>query len=156
VSRERTDRQTDWLQYFAHSQEKIKFFARDWRRCQTTHLIFALVNDESVFYVTHAVLLVIGSWSWSPGASRETTFPSVPSTHRSHRPPHPYIFIPHDSIKPSFSANPSHRSLNSFSSSDWLHRFPGLFTDTSKHIRLFYFLVFFCFHLFSCWFRAVD
>jgi len=32
----------------------------------------------------------------------------------------------------------------------------GLFTDTYKHIRFFYFLVFFCFPLFSCCFRAVG
>jgi len=48
-------------------------------------------------------------------------------------------FIP--DLKPSFSANPSHRSLL-FLLQDWLHGlFPGLFTDTSEHIR-FYFLVF--------------
>jgi len=35
--------------------------------------------------------------------------------------------------------------------------FPRLFTVTSEHIRLFYFLVFFLFlHFFSCRFRAVD
>ena len=36
-------------------------------------------------------------------------------------------------LKPSFSANPSHRSLLH----DWLHGFPGLFTDISEDIRLF-------------------
>ena len=48
-----------------------------------------------------------------------------------------------------FSANPSHRSLP-FSLRDWLHGFPGLFTDTSEHIRFFYSLVF-LFSTFSCW-----
>ena len=43
-------------------------------------------------------------------------------------------------LKPSFSANPSRRSLPSVLQ-DWLHGFPGLFTNTSEHIR-FYFLVF--------------
>ena len=40
---------------------------------------------------------------------------------------------------------------------DSLYGFPRLFTATSEHIRLFYFLVFFLFlHFFSCRFRAVD
>ena len=38
------------------------------------------------------------------------------------------------------AANHSHRSLL-FLLPDWLHEFPGLFTDTSEHIR-FYFVVF--------------
>ena len=50
---------------------------------------------------------------------------------------------------PSFSTNPFHRSLPFLQ--DWLHRFPGLFTDTSVHIR-FYFLVL----IFSFWFGAED
>ena len=45
-------------------------------------------------------------------------------------------FIP--GLKPSFSADPSHRSLP-FLPQDWLHGFPGLFTDISEHIRLFTF-----------------
>ena len=60
-----------------------------------------------------------------------------------------HSFIP--GSKPSFSANPSHRSL-SFILHDWPHGFPGLFTDTSEHIRFY----FFCFRLLSGWFRAVD
>jgi len=47
-------------------------------------------------------------------------------------------FIP--DLKPSFSANPSHRSL-SFSSSGLTTWIPQTFTVTSEHIR-FYFLVF--------------
>ena len=40
---------------------------------------------------------------------------------------------------------------------DSLYGFPRLFTVTSEHIRLFYFLLFFLFlHIFSCRFRAVD
>ena len=42
----------------------------------------------------------------------------------------PHSFIP--GLKPSFPANPSHRSL-SFFLHNWLCRFPGLFTDTSEH-----------------------
>jgi len=38
---------------------------------------------------------------------------------------------------------------------DWLHRFPGLFTDTSQHICYLLFS-FFCFTLFSFWFHVVD
>ena len=38
---------------------------------------------------------------------------------------------------------------------DWLHRFPGRFTDTSEHIRFLLFS-FSAFHFFSCWFRALD
>jgi len=37
-------------------------------------------------------------------------------------------------LKPSFSANPSHRSL-SFSSSGWI---PQTFTATSEHIRFYF------------------
>ena len=50
-----------------------------------------------------------------------------------------HSFIP--GLKPSFSANSSHRSLP-FLLPDWLQGFPGLFTDTSEHNLLFYFLVF--------------
>ena len=41
----------------------------------------------------------------------------------------------------------SHRILP-FLLRDWLHGFLGLFTDTSKHIRFYFFLVF-CYSLFS-------
>ena len=49
-----------------------------------------------------------------------------------------HSFIP--DLKPSFSANPSHRSLSSSSSklTTWI---PKTFTVTSEHVR-FYFLVF--------------
>jgi len=54
------------------------------------------------------------------------------------------------------TTNPSHCSLP-FLLRDRLHRFSGLYTDTSELIRFFLlFLVFFCFPLFSCWSRAVD
>ena len=46
----------------------------------------------------------------------------------------PHSFIP--GLKPSFSPNPSHCSLP-FLLQDWLRGFPGLFTDTSEHIRFF-------------------
>ena len=59
-------------------------------------------------------------------------------------------------LKPSFSAQPSHCSP-SFSSSALTTRITrGLFTDACYHNVFFYFLVFFCFPLFSCWFRAVK
>jgi len=64
----------------------------------------------------------------------------------------PHSFIP--GLKPSFSVNPSHRSLPFFLQ-DWLHGFPRLFTVTSEHIPSFTFY-FFCLTLFSCRFRAVD
>ena len=51
---------------------------------------------------------------------------------------------PHSFIPASFSANSSHRSLP-FLLQDRLHGFPGLFTDTSEHIRFFYFVVLFLF-----------
>ena len=41
-------------------------------------------------------------------------------------------------LKPSFSANPSHRSLP-FLLPDWLYGFPGLFTATSEHVRFCFF-----------------
>jgi len=66
----------------------------------------------------------------------------------------PIPWQPHSSItglKPSFSANPFHRSLP-FLLQEWLHGFPGLFTDTSEHS----FLLWFFFSTFSCWFRAID
>ena len=62
--------------------------------------------------------------------------------------------LPHSFIsgwKPSFPANPSHRSL-SFLIQDWLHWFPRLFTVTSEDSR-FYLLVFL---FYTCWFRAVP
>jgi len=76
--------------------------------------------------------------------------PSGPSTHHSHHPSPLHSFTP--GLKLSFSANPSHRSLP-FLLLDWLHGFPGLFTDTSEHIRFFSPL--FLFSTVSC-FRAVD
>ena len=51
----------------------------------------------------------------------------------------PIPSLPHSVIpgsKPSFYADPSHRSLP-FLLQDWLHGFPRLFTDTSEHIRFF-------------------
>jgi len=47
-----------------------------------------------------------------------------------------HSFIP--GLKPSFSANPSHCSLP-FLYQNWLHGFPGLFADTSEHIRFLLF-----------------
>ena len=38
---------------------------------------------------------------------------------------------------PLTSSNPSHRSLP-FLLQDWLHGFPGLFTDTSQHTRFYF------------------
>ena len=61
----------------------------------------------------------------------------------------PHSFIP--GLKPSFSANLSHRSLPFL-----LPQIPGLFTAILLSISVLYFLVFFCFPLFNCWFRAVD
>ena len=63
-----------------------------------------------------------------------------------------HSFIP--DLKPSFSANPSLSSLP-FLLQGCLHGFPGLFTDTSEHIRFLLFS-FSVFPLISCWFRAVD
>ena len=57
----------------------------------------------------------------------------------------PHSFIP--GLKPSFFVNPSHRCLP-FLLPDWLHGFPGLFTDTSVHIRFLLFS-FFLFSTFS-------
>ena len=62
-------------------------------------------------------------------------------------PSRPHSFIP--GLKPSLSANLSHRSLP-FLLQNRLHRFPGLFTDTFEHTRFYFF------SLFSCWFRAAD
>jgi len=63
----------------------------------------------------------------------------------------PHSFIA--GLKPSVYANPFHRSLL-FLLQDRLHVFPGLFTDTSEHIRFTLFS--FLFSTFSCWFRALD
>jgi len=75
-------------------------------------------------------------------------------------PSHPHFFIP--GLKPSFSANPSHRSLPFLLLRDLFQGFPGLFIDTSEHIRFLQLKSgkqkknYFCFPLFGCWFRAVD
>ena len=84
-----------------------------------------LCNDDAVVMLLTFILIII-------------IIPSPP-------------FIP--GLKPSFSANPSRRSLP-FLLQDWLHGFPGLFLDTSEHIC---FLLFsFLFSTFTCWFHAVD
>ena len=62
------------------------------------------------------------------------------------------FFIP--GLKPSFSANPSHRSL-SFSSSALATWILQTFSVTSEQTH-FYFLVLYVSSLFSCRFRAVD
>ena len=64
--------------------------------------------------------------------------PLVPSTHHSHHPSPLHSSTP--GLKLSFSTNLSHHS-QPFLLLDWLHGFPGLFTDTSEHI-CFYSLVF--------------
>jgi len=57
---------------------------------------------------------------------------------------HPSLF--YSRLKPSFFANPTHRSLPFLRYYlSLLHGFPGLFTDTFEHIRFFTFLFFFCF-----------
>ena len=63
---------------------------------------------------------------------------AVKSTHHSHHPSPLHSFTP--GLKLSFSVNLSHHSLP-FLLLDWLHEFPGLFADTSEHIR-FHSLVF--------------
>ena len=91
---------------------------------------FFSVNHASISLIlTHLVLWV-------------TLLPSVPSTHHSHHPLPLQSFTP--GLKPSFSANPSHRSLLP---RDWLDVFRGLFTDISEHIR-FYLLFSFSFFTF--------
>ena len=72
-----------------------------------------------------------------------TIKPEVHNVIHSRDSPPPHSFIP--GLKPSFSANSSHRRSLAFILRDWLQRFPGLFTDTSEHIR-FYLLVFIFFH----------
>ena len=62
----------------------------------------------------------------------EWHFLPVPSTHHFHHPLPLHSSTP--GLKLSFSANPSHRSLP-FLLPERLHGFPGLFTDTSEHIR---------------------
>ena len=54
----------------------------------------------------------------------------------------PHSFIP--GLKPSFSANPSHRSLPFFFRTDYMNS-PRLFTVTSEHVPflLFSFFLFF-------------
>jgi len=57
---------------------------------------------------TYSALFAMGQQQRC-GLSLPVLLLSVPSTHRSHHSSHPYSFIPR--LKPSFSANPSHRSL---------------------------------------------
>ena len=64
---------------------------------------------------------------------------------------HPSLF--HSSLKLSFSANPSHRSLPFFFRTDYLDS--PLFTVTSEYIPFLLF-IFSVITLFSCCFRAVD
>jgi len=86
------------------------------------------------------------------GAQQQTLtlLPLVPLTHHSHHPSPLHSFIP--ALIPPFSANPSHRSLRSFLFHDWLHRLPGLFTDTSEYTRFYLFFIF----PFQFLVRAVD
>jgi len=62
-----------------------------------------------------------------------------------------HSFIP--GLKPYFFANPSHHSL-SFSTLGLTTWILQTFTVTSEHIR--FYLLFLCFTLFICPFRAVD
>ena len=72
-------------------------------------------------------------WACSSGDKLVDRHTHTSFTSPLHYRPSPLrCFIP--GLKPSFSANPFHRSLPS-RLQDWLHRFPGLFTDISEHIR---------------------
>ena len=102
------------------------------------------ITDHSFHYASPRL------WSQLPASLRQPRTnlsnsdspspPSAPSTHHSYHPSALHSFIP--GLKPSFSANPSHLLP------DWLNGFPGLFTDTSDHIRFLLFS-FFCFHFFG-------
>ena len=90
-------------------------------------LLLASGVNSRLFFVNHIpisqILIHLLSWLALP-------FPSTHHLSSTH-----HFFIP--GLKPSFSANPSHRSLP-FHPQDWLHGFPGLFTDTSDHIRFIF------------------
>ena len=64
-----------------------------------------------------------------------------------------HVFI--RGLKPSFSANPFHRSL-SFSFSGLAKWIPQIFTDHTTEHDLFLLYIFYGFTLFSCRFRSVD
>jgi len=85
----------------------------------------------------------------SPSSSSGTSSIGL-STHHFHQPSLLHSFIP--GLKPSFSANPSHRSLH-FLLPDWLH---GLMDCLPTFLSISVFLLFFCFPLFIFWFHAVD
>jgi len=76
-------------------------------------------------------------WACSSGDKLVDRHTHTSFTSPLHYRPSPLrCFIP--GLKPSSSANPFHRSLPS-RLQDWLHRFPGLFTDISEHIRFLLF-----------------
>ena len=73
-------------------------------------------------------------------------------THHSHHPSPTHSFIP-GLILPFLQILTT--AAFPFLLEDWLHRFPGLFTDTSEHVRFLLFS-FFCFPFCSFWFHVAD
>jgi len=73
---------------------------------------------------------------------RLALLPLVPSTYHSRLPPFLHSFIPKP-LKPSFSANPP-PLYPPFLLRDWW--IPGLFTDTSEHIHMYFLVLLSFFH----------
>ena len=109
----------------------------------TTHLTktFALYISRVKFIRHYTLAQVICS----------TYFSYLQHTYKSSSIPSPtHSFIP--GLKPSFSANPSHRP---FLLQVWLHKLPADCLPILLIISVFYYSVF-LFLLFSCWFHAVE
>ena len=107
-----------------HTRTTVRVCDTEWRRRNTLTFVHSTWMDWTELI----------NWTEQVESYTIVIIISIPS------PTH--FFIP--GLKPSFSANPFHRSLP-FLLQDWLHGFPGLFTDTSEHIRF----LLFSFFLFS-------
>ena len=128
--------ETSWHRYARHYVTVILCIATD-KRGQSVCLLIPCrpVSPRPLMLLTFILIII-----------------SIPS--------HPHFFIP--GLKPSFSANPSHRSPSFSSSPGLISRIPRIvyryvwaspFFTTKKWKQK---KNYFCFPLFSCWFRAVD
>jgi len=110
------------------------------RQPRTRPLISPILTHRVLWVALYTVPLIgLGKSEYSTG----------PSTHHSHHPSPAHSFIP--GLKPSFSVNPSHRSLPFFFGTDCMDSRDCLPIFLSISV-----IIWKKFPLFSFWFHAVD
>jgi len=118
------------------SEKKQLGVKRHWQNCWMSNMV-SLTTPWYLVSRTSGSHAVTGIWTgWIPSSVYFVEFYMVFMLLTFIT---PSLF--HSRLKPSFSANPSHRSLP-FLLQDWLHGFPADCLPTLLSIYIFYFLVF--------------